>query len=74
MSPDVAWAEACVLVGSSRTATSLLHLQPVTPTGITIRSVVQSAGARAYDLQGRPATEPFPEGVYVVGGKKVLMN
>lgn len=74
ISPDVAWAEACVLVGSSRTATSLLHLQPVTPTGMTSLSLAQSARSQTYDLQGRLATSPFPAGIYVVDGKKVLKN
>lgn len=74
MSPDVAWAEACVLVGNSRKATSLLHLQPVTPTGIALKEAAAKQAMTAYDLQGRTVPSPLARGIYIIDSRKVFMR
>ncbi len=74
MAPDVAWAQACVLVSNARSTTSLLHLKPLTPTGITMPIATTGQNAPIYDLQGRRVTSPRTNGVYIINQRKVMVK
>lgn len=84
MSPDCAWAEACVLMGKTRTAASLLHLRPLM-TGIKEiglfdnlqsdnfngqSSMVNGQRSTSYDLLGRRSTGA--ESIVIEQGRKIL--
>ena len=73
MAPDVKWAEACVLVSSSRSATSLLHLNPILSTGIKgLSKPEKRKNDSFYDIKGR-RTKQNEKAVYIRNGKKVLL-
>ena len=84
MSPDCAWAEACVLMGKTRTTASFLHLRPLT-TGIKEiglfdnlqsdnfngqSSMVNGQWSMIYDLLGRRSTGA--ESIVIEQGRKIL--
>lgn len=75
MQPDIAWAQACVLVGSSRTGTSLLHLNPVVPTGIENLSNATTRKSHTYDITGRKATHhAVRNNILIKDSRKILQT
>ncbi|MBQ8968895.1 MAG: alpha-N-acetylglucosaminidase [Bacteroidaceae bacterium] len=73
MAPDCAWAEACVLVSQSRSATACLHLTPVTPTGVT-SLLAPVPETPVYDLSGRRISSSAHSGIHIKEGKKHLVR
>lgn len=78
MAPDCAWAEACVLVSSTKGATANLYLHDLT-TNKLVSGIADVAAPTAhhaagiYDLAGRKVQKPA-HGLYIVDGKKVLVT
>lgn len=74
MAPDCAWAEACVLVSATRSATSVIHLKAVVPDGVAPVTSRLSAPAPLYDLSGRPVSARRAPGLVVGHGRKSLLR
>lgn len=68
--PDCAWKEACVLISSTRSATSLLHLRSI-ETGLTALKDNEQPN-KVYDLLGKNASRVRKGNVYIVNGNKEL--
>lgn len=79
MTPDIKWEEACVLIGNSKTNTSLLHLVDV-ETGETLGMEMIDNGhlttdsRMVYNLQGQRVNHPLRAGIYVVQGRKFVQK
>ena len=55
--------------------TRYTYVEPVIPDGIDEAvTTIENHGSAIYDLSGRRVTNPVKGGVYVIGGKKVIVK